>query len=197
MWRVIKSWTTSREQLPTNFPDGGRIPMTTKTSYSEDFRSIGQALETKNIRSFELKRLGDRYILEGVPAEGSSLRSKLHKLKLRFRSGSDAEKLTLALSEVAELSKKGKAKRVIPGRTPEFRRLSNMLRTIGAYLDAKHAKLTELKVRPLTLTLTYQDNDGQQQIEDRTLRSFSDLSLELSEKRDETINDSKVQQSVG
>ena len=171
--------------------------MATETSYGEDFRSIGQALEARDIRSFELKRLGDWYILEGVPAEESSLRSKLQKLKLRFRSGTDARKLTLALSEIAELSKKGKAKRVIPGRMPEFRRLSNMLRTIGAYLDAKQAKFVELKVRPLTLTLSYQDNDGQQQIEDRTLRSFSDLSLELSEKRDEAKSGPKVQQSAG
>lgn len=171
--------------------------MATETSYGEDFRSIGQALEARDIRSFELKRLGDWYILEGVPAEAGSLRSKLRKLKLRFRGGSDAETLTLPLSDVADLSQKGKANRFTPGRMPEFRRLSNMLRTIGAYLDAKQAKFVELKVRPLTLTLSYQDNDGQQQIEDRTLRSFSDLSLEFSEKRDEAKSGPKVQQSAG
>jgi hypothetical protein len=170
--------------------------MATEISYGEDFRSIGQALEAKNIRSFELKRLGDWYILEGVPAEQGSLRSKLHKFKLRFRRGSDAETLTLALADVAELSKKGKAKRSIPGRMPEFRRLSNTLRTVGAYLDSKRAKFIELKVRPLTLTLSYQDNDGQQQIEDRTIRSFYKLSVELYEKRDET-NGPNAQQSAG
>ena len=73
--------------------------MATETCYGEDFRSIGQALEAKNVRSFELKRLGDWYILQGVPSEDRSLRSKLHKFKLRFRSGSDAESLILALSE--------------------------------------------------------------------------------------------------
>ncbi len=171
--------------------------MATETSYGEDFRSIGQALEAKNVRSFELKRLGDWYILEGVPPEEGSLRSKLHKLKLRFRSGSDAETLTLALPDVVELSKKGKAKRSIPGRMPEFQRLSNALRTIGAYLDSKRAKFVELKVRPLTITLSYQDNDGQQQMEDRTIRSFQNLSLELSDKRDENKNDATVQPPAG
>ena len=44
--------------------------MAGEISYGEDFRSIGQALEAKSVRSFELKRLGDWYILQGVPPGG-------------------------------------------------------------------------------------------------------------------------------
>jgi hypothetical protein len=171
--------------------------MATETSYGEDFRSIGQALEAKNVRSFELKRLGDWYILQGVPPRDGSLRSKLHKFKLRFRSGSDAESLSLALSDVEELSRQGKAKRFIPGRMPDFRKLSNALRTIGLYLESKQAKFIELQVRPLTVTLSYKDNDGQQQMEDRTIRSFYRLSLDLYEKRDEVKDGPKAQHSAG
>lgn len=40
--------------------------MATETFYDEDFRSIGQALEAKNIRVFELRRLGDWYIVTAV-----------------------------------------------------------------------------------------------------------------------------------
>ena len=168
--------------------------MAPETPYGEDFRSIGQALEAKNVRSFELKRLGDWYILQGIPPENGSLRSKLHKFKLRFRSGSDVDSLTLALSEVEELSLKGKTRRFRPGRMPDYRRLSNALRTIGQYLESKQAKLIELQVRPLTITLSYKDNDGQQQMEDRTIRSFHSLFLELCEKRDEVQDGSKAQQ---
>ena len=171
--------------------------MATEISYGEDFRSIGQALEAKNVSSFELKRLGDWYVLQGVPPGTGSVRSKLHKFKLRFRGGSDAESLTLALSDVEELSRQGKTKRSIPGRMADFHRLSNTLRTIGAYLESKQAKFIELKVRPLTVTLSYKDNDGQQQMEDRTIRSFYNLSLDLYEKRDEAKNDPKVQHSAG
>ena len=50
--------------------------MASEISYGEDFRSIGQALEAKNVRSFELKRVGDWYVLQGVPpAEARSGRS--------------------------------------------------------------------------------------------------------------------------
>jgi hypothetical protein len=171
--------------------------VTTETSYGEDFRSIGQALEAKSVRSFELKRLGDWYILQGVPSEEGSLRSKLNKFKLRFHTGSDAESLTLALSEVKELSRKGKAKRFRPGRMPDFGKLSNALRTIGLYLESKQAQLIELKVRPLTITLSYKDCNGKQQIEDRSIRSFHALSLDLCEKREEAKDDSKMQQSAG
>ena len=105
--------------------------------------------------------------------------------------------MTLALSDVEELSRQGKAKRFIPGRMPDFRKLSNALRTIGLYLESKQAKLIELKVRPLTVTLSYKDNDGQQQVEDRTIRSFYSLSLDLYEKRDEAKDGSKAQHYAG
>lgn len=94
--------------------------MATETFYGEDFRSIGQALEAKNIRAFELKRLGDWYIVRGVTDGDGPLRSKMHKLKLRFRSGSDPESLILGLSEVEDLSRKGKAKRSRPGGCQTF-----------------------------------------------------------------------------
>jgi hypothetical protein len=171
--------------------------MATEISYGEDFRSIGQALEAKNVRSFELKRAGDWYILQGVPPAEDSLRSKLHKFKMRFRSGSDAESLILALSDVEELSQKGKARRFRPGRIPDFAKLSNALRTIGLYLESKQAKLIELQVRPLTITLSYKNSDGEQQVEDRTIRSFHGLFLELCEKRAEAKEDVKAQHSAG
>jgi len=171
--------------------------MATETFYGEDFRSIGQALEAKNIRAFELKRLGDWYIVQGVSDGDGSLRSKVHKFKLRFRSGSDPESLILGLSEVEDLSRKGKAKRSRVGRKPDFRRLSNTLRTVGAYLESKQAKLIELKVRPFSITLSYKDNYDRPQLEERTIRSFYDLSLELYKQRDEAKNGSQVQQPEG
>jgi hypothetical protein len=116
---------------------------------------------------------------------------------MRFRSGSDAESLILALSEVEELSQKGKARRFRPGRVPDFAKLSNALRTIGLYLESKQAKLIELQVRALTITLSYKDSDGDQQVEDRTIRSFHSLFLELCEKRAEAKEEAKAQHSAG
>ena len=130
--------------------------------------------------------------MTAVPESDGSLRSKIRNFKLRFRSGSDVESLILALSEVQDRSGKGKAKRSQLGQIPDFRRLSNTLRTIGAHLESKRAKLIELKVRHFSITLSYQDAGGQQ-IEDRTIRSFYSPFLELYGKRDKTKPGSKVQ----
>ena len=171
--------------------------MAAKIYYQEDFRAIGQALEGKNIRVFSLRKLGDWYLMRGVPDAGDSLRSKVQKFSLRFRTGSDTESLILGLSDVKALARKGKAKRAKAGRTPEFRKLSNILRTLGAYLESKHVDLIELKMGPLSVTLSYKDSRGRQQNEDRTIRSFYDLFLELCGKREEAKNDSQVQRLAG
>jgi hypothetical protein len=69
---------------------------------------------------------------------------------------------------------------------PEFRRLSNLLRVVGAYLQTKRAQLVELKVRPFSISLCYRDADGELQTEERTIRSFYSLFLELYGRRHES-----------
>ena len=104
--------------------------------YDEDLRAIGQALEARNISVFELKRLADRYVIEGTPQETSSLRTKVRQWYLQLCSGSVAELLTFSLADVEKLSQAGRAKRSRPRHLPDFYSVSNTLRTVGAYLDA-------------------------------------------------------------
>ncbi|MET0500229.1 MAG: hypothetical protein ABW172_01760 [Candidatus Binatia bacterium] len=159
--------------------------MTNQISYDKDFRCIGQALEDKDIHVFEIRWLGECYVVRGGPFGEGSPQSKLHKFSLGFRSGSQAEPLTLGRPEIEELARKGRAQRFRPGRMPEFSRLSNTLRIVGAYLQAKEAQLVELKVRPFSINLSYRDTDGQLHAEDRTIHSFHSLFLELYGKRHE------------
>lgn len=154
--------------------------------HDEDLRAIGQALEALNISVFELKRLADRYIIEGMPEETGSLRWKLRKWYWRLRGGSSAESLTLGLTDVEQLSQTGRAKRSRPRRLPDFYTVSNTLRTVGAYLDAKEVVLVELRKRPISITLSYRNKEGHEQGEDRSISSFYDLFLELYGKRGQT-----------
>jgi len=87
------------------------------------------------------------------------------------------------LKDVEELSKSGRARRSKSGQLTQFRDLSNILRTIGAYLDSKEAELIELHKRPITVTLAYRNKSGDQQIEERPVSSFYSFFLELNEKR--------------
>jgi hypothetical protein len=151
--------------------------------YDEDLRSIGQALEARDISNFELKRLADAYIISGVPEQTRSARSKIWQWLLRLRSGSQAESLTFALADVEKLSQAGRARRSRPGQLTDFRRVSNNLRTIGAYLDSKEVELVELHKRPISITLSYRDKTGEEQREDRTVSSFYNFFLQLCGKR--------------
>jgi hypothetical protein len=154
--------------------------------YGEDLRAIGQVLEARDISVFELKRLADNYVIQGLPEQTGSLRSKVRQWLRRLRSGSSAELLALGLADVEELSQAGRAKRSKVGRLADFHSVSNTLRTIGAYLDASEFELLELHKRRISITLLYRDKAGHEREEDRTISSFYRLFLELCGKRGQT-----------
>ena len=151
--------------------------------YDEDLRAIGQALEARDISNFELKLLTDTYIISGMPEQTRSVRSRVRQWLLRLRSGTRDESLTFALADVEKLSQAGRARRSRPGQLTDFRRVSNNLRTIGAYLDSKEVELVELHKRPISITLSYRDKTGEEQREDRTVSSFYNFFLQLCGKR--------------
>jgi hypothetical protein len=160
--------------------------MAATKSYDEHLRSIGQALEARNISVFELKRLGDRYIIQGMPEQTGSLGSKLRQWYWQLRSAFRSESLTLGLDDVERLSEAGRAKRSKPRRLPDFYSVSSTLRTVGAYLDARGVELVGLHKRPITIALSYRDKQGREHEEDRPISSFYDLFLELYRKRGQT-----------
>jgi hypothetical protein len=151
--------------------------------YNEDLRSIGQALEARNISVFELKRLPDRYIIEGMPEQTGSLRSKVRHWYWQLRSLFRTESLNLGLDDVERLSQAGRAKRSKPRRLPDFYSVSSTLRTVGAYLDAREVELVGLQKRPITIAFSYRDKQGHEHGEDRPISYFYDLFLELYGKR--------------
>jgi hypothetical protein len=151
------------------------------THYREDLRTIGQTLQARNISVFELKRFANRYTIQGTPDRASSLGSRMRQWLQRVRHGS--EPLSLALADVEKLSQAGRAKRSRPGGLTEFRSLPNILRTIGAYLDLSEFELIELQKRAISITLSYRDREGRNEIEERTLSSFYKNFLELCRER--------------
>jgi hypothetical protein len=151
--------------------------------YDEDLRAIGQALEARDISVFELKRLADNYIIQGMPDQTGSVRLKVRQWLRRLGSGSTTESIALSLADVERLSQVGRAKRSNPERLPNFQSVSTILRTIGAYLDSSEVELLELQKRRISITLSYRDKVGQKREEDRTISSFYRLFLELCGKR--------------
>src|SRR5918996_6150988 len=152
--------------------------MKTTAYYDHDLRAIGQALDLRGITVFELKNEPGRYVVRGSAEKGSSVLVNLRRLLMR--TGKDeSSTFNYTTPEIERLEREGKKKRVKAGRLPDFYSLSNTLRTLGAYLDAKNAELLELHKRPLSVTLLYQTTDGHPHMEDRTLASFFNVFIEM------------------
>ena len=151
------------------------------THYGEDLRAIAQALEAKGITAFELKRLPERYVIEGTLAQPESFGSKLRQWV--WRRASETETLTLNWADVDKLSRAGRAKRLKAGGLTQFRSLSNVLRTIGAHLDSNELELIELQKRAISVTLSHRDENGNEHREERSISSFYGEFLELCRKR--------------
>jgi hypothetical protein len=156
--------------------------MAASRRYGEDLRSIGQALEARDIIDFELKRLADLYVIQGIPEQGS-LRSKVRQWLSGLRSGSATDPISFGPVDVEQLSQAGRAKRSNREQLTNFRTVSNILRTIGAFLDAGEHELVEIQKRRISITLSYRDKVGQEHKEDRTISSFYNFFLELYGKR--------------
>jgi len=151
--------------------------------YGEQLRAIGQALAAQGVAGFELHSVPAGYFVRDLREETSSsistiwnwLRPERHR-KIDFTYGFE-------FSDIEELSKRGRARRSNPGQIPPFRDPSNILRTIGAYIDDKNAELLELHNRPISVTLVYRDRSGREYREDRPISSFQKVFVELTEKR--------------
>jgi hypothetical protein len=157
--------------------------MVASRHYGEDLSSIGQALEARDIIDFELKRLAESYIILGTPDKGASLRSSVRQWLSGLRSGSATDPISFGPVDVEQLSQAGRAKRSNREQLTNFRTVSNILRTIGAYLDAGEHELVEIQKRRISITLSYRDKIGQEHKEDRTISSFYNFFLELYGKR--------------
>jgi hypothetical protein len=152
--------------------------------YAEELRAIGQALAAEGVAAFELYSVPAGYFVRDLREETSSFISKVWN-RLRRESHRELDFVTYGfeLREVEELSKRGRARRSNPGQIPRFREPSNILRTIGAYIDEKKADLLELHNRPISVTLVYRDRSGREYREDRPISSFQKVFVELIHKR--------------
>ena len=152
--------------------------------YAEELRAIGQALDAKGVAGFELYSVPAGYFVKNLREETPSFTSTMWSwLRRERRRKTEFVTYGFELSDVKELSKTGRARRSIPGQIPRFRDPSNILRTVGAYLDDKEAELLELHKRPISVTVVYRDKSGREYREDRPVSSFQSLFVELCGKR--------------
>jgi hypothetical protein len=157
--------------------------METKPSYDKDLRAIGQALEMRGITTFELKSQLGHYVVHGAGEKPASVMASVRRWLQGGEKEDSSSSISYTAQDIEKIDQEGKQRRVRAGRLPDFYSLSNTLRTLGGYLSSKDAQLLELHIRPLTVTLLYQNKDGHPQMEDRTIASFFNVFTEMHSKR--------------
>jgi len=177
MYRSIQPEIALRQRV-------GKCVMAAPRRYDEELRAIGQSLEAKGVTGFELYKVKAGYFIKDLREHTPSFHSTIRNW-LRGHRDSDNEFVTYGfeLGDVEELSKRGRARRSKQGQLIQFSDLSNILRTIGAYLDSQEAELVELHKRPISITLVYRDKSRHEHREERPVSSFYSFFLELYEKR--------------
>jgi hypothetical protein len=146
-----------------------------RQSYDRKLRSIGQSLEAQRIQVFELTKQGENYSVRGEPEKETSLLATLRKWQQRLRSEGMTIALTYTSQDVDELERQGLANRIKSNRLPDFHSLPNTLRTVGDYLEAKHAELMELHKKQLSVTILSRNEAGHPELEERSLGSLYEL----------------------
>jgi hypothetical protein len=157
--------------------------MNQRTAYERTLRAIGQALESQEFKVVDVKPSGENYIVSGDPAKVAALQALLAKWQGRRlrRQGPFQKRYTVI--DIAKLEYQGRARRRAPDKVPDFHKLSTFLRTVGAYLDGKGARLLQIQKSDKIVTLLYQAEEGHPKIEERSVASFYALYSEMHRKR--------------
>jgi len=157
--------------------------MAERKAYDWQLRTIGQALEAQRISIFELQRQGDSFIVNGEPEKETSLLAKLRNWQKRNRAAGMSGSQTFTPQDIEQLDRQGRAQRSKSDRLPDFHSLANILRTVGAHLDAKRTELLELQKKELSITILFRNPSGHPEFEERSLGSFYDLFTQLHARR--------------
>jgi hypothetical protein len=188
------AYTISLSGTPAS---GVTAPARGDLSYADELRALGQALEDQGLVSFELQVKGSDYLVRGLahaPREaGSCILGRMEKMFASALWGKSGP--PLQVSEVVyqfpperiwQLHRDGRKKRVDRAQTPDPRRLSQLLRSTGCYLDRKlGSSLSEIAVKDHWLTVSYVTTAGRIERTKAALDFFYDHWIKMySQRRD-------------
>jgi len=179
--------------------------MAGETSYAQALRAIGQALETLKIEKFALEEAGESFLVRGavtVRDMGSDEQLAEHGFLRHFRRllpgrraqviGTNVEQAVAAVTEldlcytwkdVDRLEQAGRARRVDPQGMANAASLSQIFRTIGAYLNQKHARLLKISRSGEPVTVVYETPPGSRFEEVFAVSDLYDFWLRMYMKR--------------
>jgi len=142
-------------------------------SYSEILRVIGQDLETRAIKAFDIRDEGERILVlcgYQVPPAATPVT------------------LNYTPRDIEELKPQGAEKRGQSSKPGDFLTLSQTLRAIGGYVDQKKARLLRLSNNDcpgaeVVFRIEYQTRQGERLVDDRSGSAIYDLCVNMYKRR--------------
>ncbi len=174
--------------------------MAEPSQYAQLLRAIGQALEVLEFGTFTMEFTGGDFLVRGSAVttteqqEARAIRERIIKFvweALPGEKASEAEiefamstwpaKLNLryTVKDMDRLEQEGKAKRQKIARVPDVASLSQLLRTIGAYVDRKKARLVKIARAGDSLAVQYDTVGGETKEETVSAGSLYEFWVQL------------------
>ena len=160
--------------------------MTLPDDYAQLLRAIGQALEVLQFGSFTMELSGDDLLVRGSAVtsteqeEARAIRERVIKFVWEALPGERAPQaeiesamctwpaklvLRYTVKDMDRLEQEGKAKRQSAAGVPDLASLSQLLRTIGAYVEKKRARLVKIARSGDSLAIRYDTVGGERREE--------------------------------
>jgi len=142
------------------------------SSNSQTLRAVGQALENEHLEDFDLENHDGDFLVRGRPALPERGEMLIREILRRLGERGGLTELHYGPADVHRLEEEGRAKRRNDSRMPDFNMLSQLLRTVGAYVDQKGGRLFSVSRHGSRITLQYQVGEGDLTIEAHEVPSF-------------------------
>jgi hypothetical protein len=131
-------------------------------------------MDVWHFEDFDVESQEDSFFVRGIVRSAQQQRQSLLQAMLRKSRNRDARfiELRYTAEDVQRLEQEGQSRRRDSNGMPDFYNLSQILRTVGAYVDSKHTRMRKLYKRGMKLTLEYETAEGLPNIEEHTVSSF-------------------------
>jgi hypothetical protein len=174
--------------------------MTKPNEYAQLLRAIGQALEVLQFGSFTMEFTGGDFLVRGSAAtsteqeEARAIREKVVRFvwealpgerapeaEIEFAMSTWPAKLNLRYTakDMDRLERQGKAKRKNLAGVPDVASLSQLLRTIGVYVEEKRARLVKIARHGDSLAIQYDTAGGMRREETVSAASLYEFWVKL------------------
>jgi len=141
-------------------------------SYSQTFRAIGQSLEEFGVQDFSLSWRDDKFVVRGTRSVATKRNWFVALFERRPKQVNKKIEIHYLKKSILWLQIRGEGMRKRPDQTPDYFRLSQTLRTVGAYVDNMTLRFLTLTRNGGIFTLEFQQRDGHKRVEEHGVGSF-------------------------